>query len=367
MAKPKFQISCEAKDNKAVIRIDGYISDWNNHAVGFKAKLDELINQGVTDAEIYINTPGGDCFQANEIGNEIARFPGKIRASLGALCASAGTYIACRCNFVQSVRNISYMIHKPMGGFWGNSDEAKGILKLLENLEKEYLGTYAKKTGLTTDALREMWKNDYWMDADEALSKGFIDKIEGEADITEEDVLAIASYRGAPKIAASAKHKPIENKITDNMRELLIVAMAMDAKSTDSQILAKFEEYKILALKAETYKQQVEELKTRALADNIKAVLTKAKADKKITASQEGFYEKRLIENFDETKAHIETLPSATKLSEVPKSPSSAGEDRSRWTYADYQDKDYKALSAMAENEPESFQRLAEAHYGRKF
>lgn len=366
MPKPKFTITCEAKDNKAVVRIEGYISEWNNHAAGFKSKLDALITQGITDAEIYINTPGGDCFQANEIGNEIARFPGTITASLGALCASAGTYIACRCSYVKAVKNISYMIHKPMGGFWGNSDEIKASLKLLENLEKEYVSTYTKKTGLSADSIKDMWKNDYWMDAEEGKTKRFIDEVEGEAVITDDDVQALASYKGAPKIAASAQPKPTENQTnTEIMRELLITAMALAATATDAQIVAKLEEYKLQASKADAYKKQLDDLKAETLSTSIKNVLAEAKKDKKITAAQEGFYEKRLRENFEETKAHIETLPTATKLSEVPEGSHSSGEDRSKWTYADYQEKDPKALATIAETDEAKYEALFRAHYGK--
>ena len=46
---------------------------------------------------IYINSPGGECFEANEIVNVIKRFPGKITGEGGALVASAATYIAINC------------------------------------------------------------------------------------------------------------------------------------------------------------------------------------------------------------------------------------------------------------------------------
>src|SRR5690349_11118562 len=132
-AKRPFSITAQAENNIAVIRIDGYISGWNDYAVQFKAKLDALIAAGILNAIVYINSGGGDCFQANEIANEIMRFKGNIDGQLGALCASAASYIACKCTSVTAAKNCQYMIHKPMWGIQGNADEIKAGLKLLEN------------------------------------------------------------------------------------------------------------------------------------------------------------------------------------------------------------------------------------------
>lgn len=366
--RPKFSIVCEAKDNQAVIRIDGYISDWNNHAAGFRMKLNSIIDQGIKEATVYINTPGGDCFQANEIGNEIAKFPGAVTGELGALCASAGTYISSRCSYVRAARNVSYMIHKPWGYFSGNSDELKSNLKQLINLEAEYLKTYSEKTGLSPDEIKTMWQHDYWMNADEAKEKGFIDEITGEGEITQEDVEAIAYYKNAPKITASITQTDT-SKNQQIMSKILYAAMGLPDNTTEAQALAKFEEYKGEAAKAAEYKQKLDAVTASAQKAAIDAVITSGLRDKKFAAAQEVYYRKQLCDNFDETKAHIESLPSAVQLSSLGKGNEGkkTSEDRSNWTYADYQEKDFKALAELEQNEPEKFQQLAEAHYKRKF
>ena len=236
MSKTLFKISCEVSNDKAIIRIDGYISSWSNHAAGFKSQLDNIIALGITTAEVYINSGGGSCFEANEIANELGRFPGTKNALIGALCASAATYIACKCDHVEGAKNMSYMIHKPMMSADGNVDEIESQLKCLKNLQAEYAQTYSQKTGLSIDKIEAMWTQDYWMDAQEAKELGFIDEIDGEADITPEDVLAIQTngYKNVPTITSTTQPKP------NNMRELIIAAMGIDPKSTDSQILAQY-------------------------------------------------------------------------------------------------------------------------------
>lgn len=361
-----FTITAASEKGKAVIRIDGYISDWNNHAAGFKSKLDQLIVDGIKDAIVYINSGGGDCFQANEIGNEISRFPGTLTAKLGALCASAGTYISSRCHHVIAAKNVSYMIHKPMAYFQGNSDEVKSTLKLLSNLEKEYLKTYSAKTGLSVDEIQGLWKEDYWMDSEEALAKGFIDEIEGEASITEEDIQAIASYKGAPKIAATATTRQPETKIEMKDKLLLIFASVLTATMTEAEITAQLEIIKQKAAKSDELEAKLKAITEAALKDKATAAVKAAIKDKKILGSQEQFFIDTYILNPEGTQKTLDAMPATQSLVESAGSESSSSEDRSKWTYADYQEKNPAALKELSENDPEKFEQLFNANYKKK-
>lgn len=364
MAKPIFKITAEAKNNKAVIRIVGMISYWNNHAAGFKQQLDQLIADGITDADIYINSGGGDCFEANEIANEIRRFSGKLTAYLGALCASAATYVASVCDEVVIAENTSYMIHKPFGDMYGNSDELRSYLKLLDNLEKQYANTYSKKTGLSVDKIKDLWKADYWMDAEEAVELGFANRIEGSADVSEDDVQAMASYKGAPKIAATAKPQDTP-KPQIEMKETVIMVCELDPKSTDSQVVAHLTSMKAKAAKADALQAQLDEIQSTAKDEKAELVVAGAIKDKKILASQKDFYKKNLIADFDGTKAVLDALPAVAQLSkQTTGAPNASGEDRSNWTYGDYQDKNPSALADLATHDEEKFRALYKAHYG---
>lgn len=365
--KKELKISAEAKNNKAVIRIDGYINSWNNHAAGFKAKLDQLVADGITEAEIYINSGGGSCFEANEISNEIMKFTGTKTARIGALCASAATYIACKCDKAIAARNVSYMIHKPMVYIEGNEDEIESALKGLKNLQAEYAKTYSEKTGLTVDEIAALWPKDYWMNADEAKKLGFIDEVEGEGQITPEDVATLhaCNYKNPPNITATTTQENLpQNNI---MKDKLIAILAVAATFTDAQIVAHIEELKIKAAKADDLAQKLATVTADANKAKIDSVITAALAKKQITAAQEAFYRKGLTNEFEETKAFIESLPVAVQLTrETGSGSGTSTEDRSKWTYADYQEKDPKALPVLAETKPEEFEKLFNAHYEQK-
>lgn len=372
MSKPKFKISCEAQNGTAVIRIDGNISEWYNSASVFKSQVDTLIENGVKNAKVYINSGGGDVFQADEIRNEILRFPGEIVGHLGALCASAATAIACACNSVVAAKNVSYMIHKPMTCVSGNSDEVKADLKLLENKELEYAQMYADKTGLPIAKIQSMWIEDYWMNAEEAEKLGFIDQVEGDAEITPEDVENISAFKNSPKITATAKAPPttqtqINNQISSDMRELLITMSGLPATATDVQLIAFMESLKSKAAKVDALQTQLTALQNSAIEEKAETHAEAAVIAKKITAAQKPFYKKNLLENFDETKSLLDAMPGLNPLSNTINKVAVAGsEDRSAWTYKDYQEKNPTALAALAKDDEPHFKVLFEAHYKTK-
>lgn len=365
MSKETFKISVKAEGNNAVIRISGRIADWNNSASDFKYQLDALIKQGIVDADIYINTLGGDCFQAAEIVNEILRFTGTTHARLGAVCASAGTYIASKCTKVTAAANTNYMFHKPMMGTEGNVDQIKAELKLLENLQSDYAKAYSKKTGLTIQKIESMWIQDYWMNAQEAKTLGFVDAVEGEADITEQDVLAFKALKGAPSITATAVQSTDTHNLDKQMKNLITTAMGLAENSTEAQAIAHYETIKAKAAKADELQIKLDALQKDTKEKAVEAELKLHTDAKRITAAQHSFWKKQLLADFTEAKTALDSMPAMVKLSAEITGGANDHVDRSTWTYADYQEKDPKALEVLATNDEPKFMALYNAHYNQ--
>jgi ATP-dependent protease ClpP protease subunit len=371
MSKNKLKISAEAQDNKAVIRISGYISEWNNQAESFRAALQAMIDSGLSEMVVYINSEGGDCFQANEICNVLSTFKGKKTAKLGALCASAATRIACSCDYVIAAKNNNYMIHKPWGYVSGNSSEIEAQIKLLKNLEAEYAKAYAYKTKLSVAKIESMWVEDYWMSAEEAKTLGFVDEIEGDTEITPEDVAAInaSGYKRVPTIKATIKDNQNNQ---NNMKEKLIIILAsvpgitVNASMSDDAIIAIVDGLKAKAVKADQLLQENERIKKEANEAKINAQLDAYEKDKRITPAERDYYKASFERDFDGTKKHLDAKQPVSQLSRETGGGSVAGEDRSKWTYADFQDKDPKALAEMAEKDEARFKALFKSHYGKE-
>ena len=370
VAKKVFKISAEANGNNAVIRIDGGIYSWKDSAKNFRDAVNSLVASGIKDATVYINSEGGDPFQANEICNELKKFTGNTTAMLGVMCASSATVIACGCKTVIAAPNSFYMIHKPAMCTEGTLEEIKADLKLLEAMQNQFAKMYADKTGMKVTEIEAMWGQDYWMDANEALTKGFVDSIDDEeAEVTEDDVEAMSAYKKAPKITATAKTQNQNNNLTetDMNKDLIIMALGMDPKSTDAQVTAALTAMAAKAAKYDAVSSELGTLKTTAIEEKAELTASAAVTEKKITAAQKDFYKKNLIADFAGTKAQIDALPALTALSShlKPEGEQGATEDRSKWTYADYQDKNPEALAELAAKDEAKFNVLAKAHFGK--
>ena len=151
-------LTATAENGRARIELKGTISKWRETEAEFTSKVEELIKSGVKDVHIYINSPGGECFEANEIVNVIKRFPGKITGEGGALVASAATYIAINCTSFSMPANGLFMIHQVSGGACGKVADIESTLEVMRKLNEHYLNAFLSKC---TDKkkIKDAWDN----------------------------------------------------------------------------------------------------------------------------------------------------------------------------------------------------------------
>ncbi len=123
------------KAGTAFIRIIGEISFWKNSSEKFTNAIDGLINAGVEEVELYINSAGGSMFEANEIANQISRFKGKKTVKLGAIAASAASYLMTYFDKVTAASNTQVMLHDSIQYLKvEHSEDFDSRKKLYENL-----------------------------------------------------------------------------------------------------------------------------------------------------------------------------------------------------------------------------------------
>lgn len=363
--KDPFEMKIEAASEDTVnITIKGQISQWAEYASANKieSKIKDLVDAGVTNARIYLNTRGGDTIEAVEIVNELRKLPGKIVAIGGAVVASAGSYIACKCDEFHVQANTQFMYHRPRLYAGGTLDEIKSTLKLLENTEKDYLSAYAKKTGKKEEDIEAAWsKGDQWLMGDEIVKAKFADKlINKEVEVTAHDVTVLEACAAPviPKATASkeSQQQHSNKNLSEMERNKIIAALGLSADATDAQIEAAISDNKAKAEKADSLENAQKE-------NQVKALVQDALKDKKITADQANHYESLAKADFDSCKAILDGMKPLVKPETTP-SASANGEDRSKWTYADYQAKAPEAFVELLKENPEKANALADAHYG---
>ena len=163
-----------------IIMVQGQVEDTMANAI--VAQLLFLDAQDNTkDIYMYINTPGGSVSAGlaivdtmNFIKSDVQTIVMGVAASMGTIIASSGTKGK---RFM--LPNAEYMIHQPMGGTGGGTQQtdmaiaAQHLLKTRERLEK----ILANNSGQTLDKIHVDAERDNWMTAEETLEYGFIDAI----------------------------------------------------------------------------------------------------------------------------------------------------------------------------------------------
>ncbi len=132
------------------------------------------------DISIYINSPGGSVSDGLAIYDTIQYIRPDVQticiglaASMGALLLASGTH-----GKRSSLPNSKIMIHQPSGGFRGTAADieihAREILKERERLNR----ILSEHTGQDIERISKDVDRDNFLDPDDALEYGIIDKIQ---------------------------------------------------------------------------------------------------------------------------------------------------------------------------------------------
>lgn len=160
-----------------IIFISGEINDNTaNLVVSELLYLDSLNHD---DISIYINSPGGSISSGlaiydtmNFIKSDVSTICIGIAASMGAFLLSSGEkgkrYI---------LKNADVMIHQPIGGTEGQATEIKILCEHILNLRKRLNVILASNTGKNIKTIEIDTERDNYLDANEALKYGIVDKI----------------------------------------------------------------------------------------------------------------------------------------------------------------------------------------------
>lgn len=373
----KFKI--KANGNVAQMRLLGDISSWSNNSADFTRQIDLALQAGATSVKMYMATFGGDTFEANEIKNQIKRFPGTKTVKLGAFCCSAGTSITQAFDEIIGSLNTMLMIHNPAGGAYGDVKKVTAFLELLKIVTADYVTAYSKQTGIPEAEITAMMDAETWMNAATALEKGFIDDIdetpEEETDMEGiEEIYASFKKYNYTKVPTSiaAYFEPLknDNQIT-TMNKVKIIAMLavagvmLSADSTDAQVEAAVD---ALAASNKRLTEDLDAEKKKTIKSRAKMITDGLLEAKKITAAE---YDSTLADaeaNPDMVVRMYSKVPAPVKATEnigANADGNATGEDRSRWTWDDWKTKDSPGLNAKLKNDEKGFNELYKAKFGQ--
>ena len=125
----------------------------------------------------YINSPGGSAFEGIGIYNILRNHPGRITTVVQGIAASAASVIAMAGDEIQMNESAMLMMHDASGVTMGNSEDHKKTMETLDKLDGSIASIYASKTGGDPDTIREMMDEETWMNAEDALTDGYVDSV----------------------------------------------------------------------------------------------------------------------------------------------------------------------------------------------
>lgn len=138
-------------------------------------------NDPKCDIEIVFNSPGGSVIAGMALYDYLAALKLKghtlTTSSLGMAASMAGILLQ-----VGHVRKMGpeawLLIHEGSFGASGTIGQVEDTVEWVKKIRQRILVIFAAKSTLTVKQIQSRWhRTDWWLDADEALSLGFVDEI----------------------------------------------------------------------------------------------------------------------------------------------------------------------------------------------
>lgn len=122
------------------------------------------------DLTIFLNSPGGIVTEGLEVYNLLRASGRNITTVLTGMAASMGSII-----FLAGDRRIAmtgslYMVHKPSGLVWGDADEMRKEIEVLDKMQDSAEAIYRERTGI--ENFNEYMNNETWFDVKEMKELG---------------------------------------------------------------------------------------------------------------------------------------------------------------------------------------------------
>jgi ATP-dependent protease ClpP protease subunit len=250
----KLTFSIINQGGKAEIRLVGHIGSWEANSEKFMNQIDELINAGVQDLDLYINSYGGSVLEANEIINQLRRFKGNKTVQVGAIAASAASYLLPYFHKVKAFKNSQAMLHDPIMRIEATSEADFDSSKALyTNARTTIIDAYAKKLNVKRNKIEDMMAKTTWLSASKGLEIGLFDEIIEDDDSlpsNPQNLVDMYAEQMPTDLANSIESfKNKQTKLNIKMKKLLL-ALGLPETATEDQAIEVVNSIKANAVKS---------------------------------------------------------------------------------------------------------------------
>ena len=147
------------------------------------ACVQQLIYLNSADAQapihLHLNSPGGSVVDGMAIYDTIQRISAPVHCLVCGMAASMGSVILSGCEKGERaiMQHGEVLLHQPLGGARGPATDIQISAKRILKMKQQLLQLLADNCGQTYEKLQEDCDRDFWLDAEESLAYGIVDKI----------------------------------------------------------------------------------------------------------------------------------------------------------------------------------------------
>lgn len=177
-----FEVKSKSASKAEIVIYEQIGASFWGDGVSAKSFNEEMKNLGddVKEITVRINSPGGDVFDGVAIYNRLKQHKAKKIIYIDGLAASIASIIALAGDEIIMGEGALFMIHLPWTWSAGNRMDFENTTNRLLDVEEQLISIYAKKSGLGRSEIKAMLEKETWMNAEEAIEKGFVDKASDE-------------------------------------------------------------------------------------------------------------------------------------------------------------------------------------------
>lgn len=191
---PEFRVFM-AGDKQAVIEIYDEIGPSWAGMIDSKSVAAALKTAGdVDEIEVRINSIGGSAYDGIAIHNILKQHPANVRVRVDGVAISAASLIAMAGDEIEMPANALMMIHEPWTIAMGDEDNLLKAAEMLGKVNEAGIATYAARTGMKGEEIRQLLKDETWMTGEEAVSRGFATKLAGPVEVKSTAAVARQSF-----------------------------------------------------------------------------------------------------------------------------------------------------------------------------
>jgi ATP-dependent Clp protease protease subunit len=160
-----------------IVFVTGQVED--NMASVIVAQLLYLESENSRDISMYINSPGGVVTAGMAIHDTMQYIKPRVSTVCVGQAASMGSFLLAsgEPGMRIALPNSRIMVHQPSGGARGMASDIEIQAKEILRIRQRMNDLYAKYTGKTLTDIEKALDRDTFLEADEALKFGIVDKV----------------------------------------------------------------------------------------------------------------------------------------------------------------------------------------------